>query len=151
MLYIASDHGGFNLKEEIKQHLGEGSIIYEDLGPASFDAGDDYPDFAKLVTEKVSVNPENDLGILICRSGQGVNIVANKFKNIRATLVWNEKEAVASKRDDLSNVLSIPSDYVTSDEAKKVVDVWLATPMGTEDRHLRRVNKINEIENNNFK
>jgi ribose 5-phosphate isomerase B len=146
MLYIASDHGGYKLKEEIKKFLIKKSIEYTDLGPDHFDATDDYPDSAKKVAAQVSKNPKRDLGILLCRSGQGVNIVANKFKNVRAALVWNAKEAKASREDDLANVLSIPSDYVSSQTAKKVVQTWLSTSLGTAPRHLRRVKKIQSLE-----
>jgi RpiB/LacA/LacB family sugar-phosphate isomerase len=147
MLYIASDHGGFNLKEQIKVFLQTENMGVTDLGPAFLNSDDDYPDFAALVAEKVSANPQNDCGILICRSGQGVNITANKFKDVRAALVWNAKEAVASRTDDLSNVLSIPADYVTAEQATEIVKVWLETPIGTIERHVRRVNKIKELEN----
>jgi RpiB/LacA/LacB family sugar-phosphate isomerase len=146
MLYIASDHGGFNLKEQLKGFLGTENTAVTDLGPAFMNADDDYPDYAALVAAKVSENPDIDSGILICRSGQGVNIVANKFKGVRAALVWNTKEAIASRRDDLSNVLSLPADYVTSDEATEIVKAWLETPLGTEDRHIRRINKIKDLE-----
>ncbi len=146
MIYIASDHGGFKLKEKIKGHLSKSKLSFVDLGPHSFDPDDDYPDFAKKVAEKISSKPKQDVGILLCRSGQGVNITANKFKNVRAALVWNVKEAIASRRDDLANVLSIPSDYVSEKTAKKLADAWLQESMGTEKRHVRRVNKISKIE-----
>jgi ribose 5-phosphate isomerase B len=151
MLYIASDHGGFKLKEEIKQFLADQNIQFQDLGPVSFDPADDYPDYAQLVAEKVSSDPLGSSGILLCRSGQGVNIVANKFKHVRAALVWNTKEAQASRGDDLANVLSLPTDYISSDTAKDIVSAWLATPLGTEDRHVRRVQKISDLEGELFK
>ncbi len=150
MIYIASDHGGFILKEQIKAALSEQNIPYVDCGPSQFDPADDYPDFAKLVAQKVSVDVSN-MGILLCRSGQGVNIVANKFKNVRAALVWNEKEAIASRSDDLANVLSIPTDYISVGDAKKIVSTFLTTPLGTAERHVRRIEKIKAIEEEVFK
>lgn len=148
MLYIASDHGGYKLKQHLKDFLLKKKVEYVDLGPDHFDPADDYPDFAQKVAEIVSRNPKKDMGILLCRSGQGVNIVANKFKNIRAALVWNPKEAKASREDDLANIMSLPSDYVSLPMVKKVVEVWLKTPMGNAVRHVRRVEKIRKIENN---
>ncbi|HYF05239.1 MAG TPA: RpiB/LacA/LacB family sugar-phosphate isomerase [Patescibacteria group bacterium] len=150
MIYIGSDHGGFGLKEKIKQFLKESGHEYVDVGPFAFDPADDYPDYARLVAEKVSGDP-SDFGILICRSGQGVNITANKFKGVRSALVWNEKESVASKSDDMVNILALPSDYITDDEGIRIVKVWLETPWPREGRHVRRVEKIREIETENFK
>ena len=151
MLFIASDHGGFELKEEIKRFLEEQAIPHTDLGPESLNPNDDYPDFAIAMGLKISADPLGSKGILLCRSGQGVNIVANKFPHVRAALVWNEKEAVASRTDDLANVLSIPTDYITPDEARNVIKTWLNTPLGKEDRHMRRVAKIDELEGKLYK
>lgn len=147
MLYIASDHGGFKLKEYLKRFLKLEKIRFIDLGPAKFKPDDDYPDYAKLVAEKVSKNPKKDTGILICRSGQGVCIVANKFKNVRAALVWNPTEARMSKNDDMSNILCLPSDYISPHAAERIVEQWIDTPYSKEDRHLRRIKKINDLEN----
>ncbi len=88
-----------------------------------------------------------NLGILICRSGQGVCIVANKFTHVRAALVWNEKEAEMSRVDDMTNILCLPSDYIpTVREAEKIVEVWLSTPYSSEARHVRRIKKISALE-----
>jgi RpiB/LacA/LacB family sugar-phosphate isomerase len=146
MIFIASDHGGFKLKSHVAAFLKKSGFEFEDLGPLAYKANDDYPDFAAKVGEKVSKNPKQHVGILLCRSGQGVNIVANKFKNVRAALVWNEKEAKASRTDDLANVLSLPSDYIVPSLANKIVKTWLNTPLGTQARHLRRIRKIVKLE-----
>lgn len=151
MIYLASDHGGFNLKEHIKNYLTGLGKNYLDLGPGTLDPADDYPDFAKMVAEKVSAAPDQDLGILFCRSGQGVNIVANKFPHVRATLVWNTKEAQTSRNDDFANILSIPADYISEQEAEDVVNVWLETGPSTDERHIRRIKKITDIESKVFK
>jgi len=151
MLYIASDHGGFALKESIKNFLSSQNIAFQDLGPMELNPNDDYPDYATLVAAKVSENAIENAGILLCRSGQGVNIVANKFPHVRAALVWNTKEAEASRRDDLANILSIPTDYITTEGAEDVVKTWLSTPIGTEERHLRRVGKIEALEKELYK
>ena len=150
MIYLASDHGGFTLKETIKIFLTRHHFEFEDLGPAALDLQDDYPDFARLVAERISQDPAQT-GILFCRSGQGVNIVANKFKNTRAALVWNAKEAVASRTDDLANIISLPTDYISAAEAERAVAAFLQTPPGDAPRHVRRVGKIGDIERMNFK
>ena len=146
MIYIGSDHGGFALKEEIKKFLTLEGLNFEDLGAAELTPGDDYVDYAALVAQNVAADPQDSFGILMCRSGQGVNIVANKFKGVRAALVWNTKEAQMSRTDDLTNVLSLPADYISVDDAKDIVKTWMETPMGTEERHLRRIEKIKSLE-----
>lgn len=146
MLYIAADHGGFRLKEHLKKFLAKEKITCTDLGPKKLVPDDDYADYAKLVAAKVSRNPLKDTGILICRSGQGVCIVANKFKHVRAALVWNVIEAKMSRNDDMSNILCLPSDYISPRNAEKIVEKWLETPFSTEPRHLRRVKKISTLE-----
>ena len=156
MLYIASDHGGFKLKEDLKKFLKREEVAFEDVGPKKPSPNDDYPDIAKIVSEKVSNHPPAlpggakrstvNLGLLICRSGQGVCIVANKFKNVRAGLVWNPAEARASRNDDMTNVLCLPADYVSSETATVIVKNCLITPFSKEERHVRRVKKIQELE-----
>lgn len=146
MLYIASDHGGFKLKEHLKVALKKQRLVVNDLGPKKFKDGDDYPDYAKLVAAKVSKKPHQDQGILICRSGQGVCIVANKFKGVRAALVWNIPEAKMSRLDDMTNVLCLPSDYISPRTAEKIVEKWLETEYSSDPRHQRRVDKIAKLE-----
>lgn len=146
MIYIASDHGGFKLKTSLNKFLTKQSHAFKDLGPKKFKDGDDYPDYASLVAKKVSSKPNSDVGILICRSGQGVCIVANKFKKVRAALVWNIKEAKMSRTDDMTNVLCLPADYVSTKMAEQIVKTWLETPYSKNPRHVRRVNKISKID-----
>lgn len=146
MIYIGADHGGYKLKEQIKKFLLKQKLEFDDVGAKKLVAGDDYPDYAKLVGKKVSQNPLRNVGILICRSGQGVCIVANKFTHVRAALVWNTKEAEMSRTDDMTNVLCLPSDYISQKEAEAIVKVWLTTSFSTESRHMRRVKKISSIE-----
>ena len=146
MIYIASDHGGYKLKEQVKKFLKSQKTEFTDLGPSKLIKDDDYPDFAAKVAGKVSRNPMRDQGMLICRSGQGVCIAANKFKHVRAALVWNTKQAKMSRNDDMSNILCLPSDYISAGMAEKIVTTWLATPYSTEERHIRRIKKISELE-----
>ena len=146
MIYIGADHGGYKLKEQLKKFLIKQKHEFVDVGAKKLKAGDDYPDYAKLVGKKVSQNPMQNLGLLICRSGQGVCIVANKFPHVRAALVWNTQEAKMSRTDDMTNVLCLPSDYISDKEAEKIVEVWLKTPYSSDPRHVRRVKKISAIE-----
>lgn len=146
-IYIGADHAGFKLKEEIKQWLPEWHVEFEDLGNQKFDQEDDYPDFAWPLAVKVGSEPGN-LGILICRSGQGECVVANKAKGARAVLAWNEKSAHAARNDDDANILCLPADYITYDSAKKIVHTFLTTPFGDLPRYKRRLDKVKKIDLN---
>lgn len=146
MIYLAADHGGYNLKEEIKKGFDEAGISYEDLGAHKLTPDDDYPDFAIPAAKKVSEDPENNKAILICRSGTGEVIVANKFPNVRASLSWNVEHAKKSREHENANVLSLPADYISSDEAKEIVGSWLNTDFSNADRHKRRLQKIAQVE-----
>lgn len=151
MIYIASDHGGFKLKDQIKKHLTKEKMKFIDLGPKKYVATDDYPDFAKLVAQKVSKNPQKDCGIIICRSGQGVCIVANKYKNVRAVEADSTIKAKLSKEHVLSNVLCLSGDFLSPHSTENILDTWLHTPLGTGERHLKRVEKIKAIEKGLYK
>lgn len=145
MIYLGADHGGFVLKEQIKNWLTEWNFEFQDLGAKKLDSQDDYPDFAKLVATKVA-KEAGSFGILACRSGEGEAITANKIKGIRAVVVWEPKIAAASRNDDDANVLCLPADYIASDEAKETIHVFLTTPFANEERFERRKGKIKDIE-----
>ena len=151
MLYMASDHRGFRLKEELKAYLAEQGYEIEDAGAFSFDAGDDYVDFARLAAEKIAENPAVHLGIFICGSGHGVDIAANKYRGLRAALCWNRQVAAQSRTHDDANVLVLAADWTEAPDAKDIVTVWLGAQFSGEDRHVRRLQKIGEIEEKNFK
>ncbi len=142
MLYLASDHAGYRLKEEIKDYLDELGIKYRDLGPKELDSDDDYPDFAFKVAQKVGQNPDEDKGILICSTGQGMMRAANKFKGIRAYLAWNEFTAETAKAHGNTNILTLGSQVIPLGIAKKIVATWLSTAFSREERHKRRLKKI---------
>lgn len=146
MIYIGSDHGGYKMKEALKKFLKKERLDFVDMGPSKFKDGDDYPDYAAKVAKQVSKNPMRDVGILMCRSGQGVCIAANKFRHIRATLVWNIEQAKMSRNDDMGNVLCLPSDYISEYVAEHITKVWLKTPYSTNPRHMRRIKKISALE-----
>lgn len=147
-IYIGADHGGYKLKEEIKIWLKEWGFKFEDVGAQNYLPEDDYTDYAWAVGQKVGRETEN-FGILICRSGQGSCIVANKCKHVRAAVAWNEKSAQAARHDDDVNILCLPADYLTVDLAKKVVETFLHTKFDAEEhRFTRRLQKVKKIDQN---
>jgi len=146
MLYIGADHRGYKLKGILKIYLRDLNYNSEDLGAERLNPDDDYPDYAFLVAKKVAENPEENRGILICGSGVGVDVVANKIKNIRSALCFGAKQAQMSRNDDNTNVLSLPADYISENLAKEIVKVWLGTPFSGLDRHARRIEKIKKEE-----
>ena len=146
MIYIGADHRGYKLKEALKDYLKELNLEYEDLGALQIIFDDDYPDYAILVAKKVSENPRENRGILICGRGVGVDIVANKFKGVRSALIFNPEQARMSRNDDNTNVLSLSADFIEEDLAKEIVKVWLETPFSRLERYARRLEKIKEIE-----
>ena len=146
LIYIASDHRGFNLKEKLTPFLKESGHEVFDLGPATYKADDDYPDFAELVAKKVGEAPEESAGILICGSGAGMCVAVNKFKNIRAAMAISPEQARAARSDDHINVLCLASDYLSEEAVVKIVSDWLSTAYSQEERHLRRLKKISTFE-----
>lgn len=146
MIYIGADHGGYKLKEHLKKFLASEKLEFKDVGAKTFKKDDDYPEYAARAAKEVSRNPISNVAILICRSGQGVCIAANKFPGVRAALVWNTTEAKMSRSDDMANVLCLPADYISPHTAENIVDSWLATPYSSELRHMRRVKKVGELD-----
>lgn len=144
-IYLGADHGGYRLKEKIKIWLTEWGVEFEDLGAHELKENDDYPDFASNVARKVAAEP-GSLGILACRSGQGEAVAANKFKGIRAGVVWSEEVARAARNDDDVNVFCLASDYVGMAEQKNIVRAFLTTPFAAEERYVRRIDKIKKLE-----
>ena len=124
----------------------EGEIPRKDLGAKELNSDDDYPDFALAVAKKVAEDPDKNRGILICSSGVGADIVANRIKGLRSALGFNEKQAQMSRNDDDTNILSLPADYISEDLAKEIVKIWLGTPFSGLEHHARRVEKIKKIE-----
>ena len=136
------------MKSVLRDYLkGEGHDV-EDMGPKQFDPADDYPYFAYPVAKNVAERPDS-VGILLCRSGQGVAMVANKVKGVRAALVWNTNMAAASREHNHANVLCLASDYIGVAGAKQIIDRWLKSELSQEERHLRRLQKVADIEKEN--
>ncbi|MGD9129872.1 MAG: RpiB/LacA/LacB family sugar-phosphate isomerase [Candidatus Woesebacteria bacterium] len=142
---LGTDHGGFELKEAIKQWLIKQGHQVIDRGAFKLDPKDDYPDFAKLVAKDVAADPKA-IGILFCRSGGGMTIAANKFKKIRAVDVVDEKSATHAKKDNNANVISLGADWTSERKAKASIKAFLKTKFKAEPRHVRRLKKIEQYE-----
>lgn len=144
MIYIGADHRGWELKEKVKEMLIEEGIDFVDLGNANYDPEDDYPIIAFKLAEKVAV--ENGKGILLCGSGVGVAIVANKIKGIRAGICMTEKQVVAARNDDDINILCLSADLVNEEMNSNIVKLFIETHFGSEERFVRRINLIKQYE-----
>ena len=138
-IFISSDHAGFKLKEDIKDHLKSKKLNFVDLGPTNKNKVD-YPDFAHKVARRVNTNKFN-IGILICGSGTGMNIAANKHKNIRAAQCFNLKSTKLSRLHNDANIITLGSRLITKKNALKFISVFLNTKFDG-GRHLKRVRKI---------
>lgn len=139
VLPIASDHAGFPAKELVKKYLQDNGHLVVDYGTHSEDSVD-YPDYASLVAKAIG-NNEYERGILICGSGQGVCMTANKIPQVRAALVWNAEIAEMSRLHNDSNILCLPGRYLSADELTSIVQKWIDTDFEG-GRHQRRVDKI---------
>ena len=138
-IFIASDHAGYELKESIKIYLDKKKIKYNDLGPED-DGRVDYPDYAHKVAKKVKTNKDN-VGILVCGSGIGMNITANRHKNIRAAQCFNLKSTKLSRLHNDANIITLGSRLLTKNNSLKYVSTFLNTKFES-GRHTKRIKKI---------
>lgn len=139
MIIIGSDHAGFKLKQHIKKLLDSLNLKYKDVGGFCKDCADDYPDYAKKVARQVK---NNNKGILICGSGIGVCIAANRVRGIRAVNAPNSKLAKFSREHNNSNILCLGGRILSPRKAKKITKIWLSTEFSKQPRHVRRIKKI---------
>lgn len=144
-VYIGADHRGFTLKEFLKDALIGKSYDVVDEGDMAYDPGDDYPLFAAAVAKAVA-DTAGARGIVICGSGFGVDIVANKFRGIRSALATSPEQIRLGRHDDDVNVLALPADFVDKALALEIVDVFLATSFAKEEKYSRRLGEISGIE-----
>lgn len=145
-IYIGADHQGFNLKQEIITFLQNGGYDVEDVGDKQLNPDDDYPQFAQKAAMAILGSHDRDAkGILICGSGQGMCMAANRFKGIRAALGYDRDAAVAAKNDDDANVLCLPAKSLTIDRVQEIINAWLNTPFGAAARYIRRIKEIDEF------
>ncbi len=148
-VYLATDHAGFELKENIKKFLTEQKYDVEDLGAFSFEPGDDYPIYISKAAEAVEKNPDS-FAIIFGKSGAGEEIVANKFKSVRAVLGFSEENVRLSRQHNNANILSLGSQFESFEKAKELVGIFLNTEFSGEERHARRLEEIKDIEQKNY-
>ncbi|MGH7196587.1 MAG: RpiB/LacA/LacB family sugar-phosphate isomerase [Candidatus Saccharimonadales bacterium] len=145
-VFIASDHAGFHLKEKVMAYLSKNGYDVEDVGNKVLDPEDDYPQFAYAAVTKVLGSEDPDpRALLLCGSGQGMCIAANRVRGIRASLCWDETSAKETRNDNDSNVLCVPARALSEEEAFNVIETWLRTPFSKAARHTRRIHEIEEL------
>lgn len=144
IILLGADHGGFKFKEKLKQVLDKKGLKYKDLGAHKEESTDDYPDFAKQVAEGI-INKQGTKGVLICRSGEGMSVTANRYKGIYASLCLNKKMAQQSREHGNANILCLGADLNTEKELLQITETWLKTPFSNDTRHVRRLKKIDKI------
>lgn len=164
MIYLAADHAGFELKEKIKQFLQKEGYEIQDCGAYERDPQDDYPDFISKAAEAVSQDPENNRAIVIGGSGEAEMMLANKYKGVRAALFYTPVVPVEAaditgrvstdpyelirltREHNNANVLSLGVRFLTEEQAKQAIKIWLEVPFPGDQRHVRRIEKIKQIE-----
>lgn len=145
-IFLSSDHGGYELKNAIREYLAHHKYEVEDMGPSTLNPEDDYPQFAyRVVTALLGSEDADPRGILVCRGGQGMAMAANRVHGIRAAVAWNEKSAKETREDNNSNVLALAADHVDRQAAIKIVEAWLSQPFSNAPRHKRRLQEIEDI------
>jgi ribose 5-phosphate isomerase B len=145
-VFIGADHNGMEFKSELTKILQQGGHEVFDEGDQNIDPNDDYPQFAsKVVMGLLADNDPQSRGILICGSGQGMCMAANRYKGIRAALCWNDNEARAARNDDDSNVLCLASRYMSIDEAMSVMTVFMNTAFAGAPRFMRRIEELDQL------
>ena len=145
-IFIDSDHNGFAMRHELADYLRRSGHDVVDVGTPTQDPNDDFPLAASRVVASIRAADDSDSrGILICGSGQGVCMAANRFKGIRASLCWDNWEAKAARNDDDSNVLCLPARVVSTDKAKTITHVWLTTAFAGASRFKRRITLLDEL------
>lgn len=157
MIYLGSDHGGFDLKEKIKKWLVAWGYAYEDLGNTIYDKEDNYPEFAFKVAERVVLEEQNGKsfptiwkerpkGVLCCRSAAGMIISANKINGARAAGAFDKRSATHCRLHNDTNILALSGDWLEEYEAREILKTWLETEFSGEERHVRRLRQIEEYE-----
>lgn len=147
-IYIGADHNGFHLRNALIKYLKSAGYDIVDDGDQTLDAGDDFPVYAqKVVTDVLASDDPEPRGILICGSGQGMCMAANRFKGIRSALLYDRESARSSRNDDDSNVACLPASLFENDQnrANVVIETWLSTPFAGAARFVRRLNQLDQL------
>ena len=148
-IYIGSDHAGFEMKKDLISYLSESDYEVLDCGPLAYVHDDDYTDYVSKVARNIS-SGEPAFGIVIGRNGQGEAVVANRFANVRCAVFYGGSKHMItlSREHDDANVLSLGSSFLTKEEARRAVDLFLHTKFSGDERHVRRIGKIDKYPNN---
>ncbi|OGL22079.1 sugar phosphate isomerase [Candidatus Saccharibacteria bacterium RIFCSPHIGHO2_01_FULL_45_15] len=147
-IYLGSDHNGFHLKEKVFAYLAKRKYDVEDVGGHELDPDDDFPEFAQAAAIQIIGDDSKDpRAILICGGGQGMAMAANRFRGIRASVIWDAEEARMTRNDNDSNVLCLPSRILDDEDVvwQDIVDTWLHTPFADAARYKRRNTQIDEL------
>lgn len=146
-IYIASDHAGFELKNNLAEFVKSLGFTVVDKGPFSLDENDDYPDFVRLVASEILKDPDGTRGIILGGTGQGEAMVVNRHKGIRAAVYYGGPVEIItlSREHNNANILSLGARFIGLDEAEKAVKLWLETSFSGEERHKRRIDKIDSF------
>ncbi len=145
-IYIGTDHAGFELKESLKTYLVDLGCVVEDKGAFTFDPTDDYPDFVRPVAEAVAKD-EGSLGVVLGKSGEGEAMVTDKVEGIRTAVYYGGSLDIPrlAREHNNANILSLGAGFLTEDEAKQAVKIFIETPFSAEERHERRIEKIEDV------
>ncbi|MBI2641101.1 RpiB/LacA/LacB family sugar-phosphate isomerase [Candidatus Roizmanbacteria bacterium] len=144
-IFIGADHRGFDLKNKLIEYLQEKNIRVEDLGAYELQPLDDNPDYAQKVAQAVLQNPKEFLGIVICGSGGGVTIAANRHKGIYCGLGFDDDQVKNMREHDHINILALPADYIDLEKAKRFADVFLSAQPSGEEKYIRRLKKTDSV------
>jgi len=148
IVFVGADHNGFRMKEQILGYLAMRGVSHVDVGDKELNPEDDFPHFARAaVLELLSSEDSDPRAILVCGSGQGMSMAANRFKGVRASVVWDTTEARTTRNDNDSNVLCLPAIALEGkdDLWKDIIDTWLKTPFAAAPRYVRRNNELDEM------
>lgn len=148
-IYLGSDHAGFDLKEDVFAYLAKRNIVVEDVGAKTLDPNDDFPQFAQAAAIKVIGDEDTDpRAILICGGGQGMAMAANRFRGIRASVIWDAEEARMTRNDNDCNVLCLPARVLQREDSavwQDILDTWLNTDFAGAPRYKRRNAELDEL------
>lgn len=150
MIYIGADHRGWELKAKIAKWMTGRGYEFEDMGAFEYDRDDDFVDYAISVAQKVAESPEKHLGVVICGSGVGVEMAANKVQSVRCGLGFAVDQVHLAKKDDNINVLALAADHLTDEDAFGMVEMFLTTEFSPSEKYTRRLEKIKRFEKVSF-
>jgi ribose 5-phosphate isomerase B len=146
-VFVGADHNGFKMKEQVLEYLAQRGVEAEDVGDKEFKPDDDFPQYAKKAAVEMLAEGGDSRAVLICGGGQGMCMAANRIKGVRASLVWDAKEAKITRNDNDSNVLCLPARVLEGDEPlwKDIIDTWLTAEFAAAPRYIRRNNQLDAM------